>query len=75
MGILFAWHSNKVASLEHMLSMPKGVEVTVNDETPIMMTDEIHKGFIIGLTVALIELGTLPFATPDDYQSDEDILH
>ena len=59
--ILTAWHGEKVAALEHMLQVPEGVEVTFQNEQPQPLTGDLHKGFIIGLTLGLMELGTLPF--------------
>jgi hypothetical protein len=60
--LLSGWHESKVKTLEHMLSMPEGIEVTFNSETPQILSGDLHKGFIMGLSLALMELGTLPFA-------------
>jgi hypothetical protein len=67
--ILTAWHSEKVTALEHMLQVPEGVEVTFQNEKPQALTGDLHKGFIIGLTLGLMELGTLPFLT--EYEPNE----
>lgn len=73
---LVAWHQTKVAELEHMLKIPQGIEVTFNEEGPQILKDDLHKGFLIGLSLGLMELGQLPFvfeteeveppATPDE---------
>lgn len=60
--LLSGWHESKVKTLEHMLSMPEGIEVTFNNETPQILSGDLHKGFIMGLSLALMELGTLPFS-------------
>lgn len=65
--ILFEWHQRKVKELEHVLAIPEGVEVHFNTQDPIILQGDMHKGFIMGLSLGLMELGTLPFAAePDD---------
>ena len=58
---LVTWHSMKVAELEHVLQIPQGTEVRFNDEGPQVLTGDLHKGFLIGLSLGLMELGNLPF--------------
>lgn len=65
-ALLFAWHENKVKTLEHLLTIPEGTEVTFNDEGPQILTGDMLKGFVIGLSLGLMELGTLPFAAEMD---------
>jgi hypothetical protein len=64
--LLSGWHESKVKTLEHMLSMPEGVEVTFNNEAPQILSGDLHKGFLMGLSLALMELGTLPFGVEID---------
>lgn len=65
-ALLFAWHENKVKTLEHMMAIPEGTEVSINDEAPVALSKDLYKGFQIGLSLALLEFGTLPFmAEPD----------
>ena len=59
--LLSGWHQGKVQTLEHMLGVPEGIEVTFNEEAPQILTGDLHKGFLMGLSLALMELGTLPF--------------
>ena len=77
--ILCAWHEKRVKELEHMLRIPQGVEVSVNDETVMILEGDIHKGFVMGLSLALMELGTLPFAAEVDetesIPTDESVQH
>ena len=64
--LLSGWHESKVKTLEHMLTMPEGVEVTFNKEAPQILSGDLHKGFLMGLSLALMELGTLPFGVEID---------
>lgn len=64
--LLNGWHQNKVKTLEHMLTVPEGTEVTFNDEGPQILTGDMLKGFVIGLSLGLMELGTLPFSAEID---------
>lgn len=78
--LLFAWHKSKVQTLEHMLTIPEGVEVRFNDEGPQTLSGDMHKGFIIGLSLGLMELGSLPFAAEVDEDetpttTDEPVQH
>ncbi len=77
---LVAWHQMKVTELEHMLKIPQGVEVTFNDEGPQVLTGDLHKGFLIGLSLGLMELGSLPFVfeteeVPPSTPVDEPVKH
>lgn len=74
--LLSGWHETKVKTLEHFLSMPEGIEVTFNNEAPQILSGDLHKGFLMGLSLALMELGTLPFGVEVEDQpatSDEPV--
>lgn len=60
--MLQQWHARKVATLEHLLTIPEGSEVQLNDDTTIVLEGENHAAFTVGITTALMEMGTLPFA-------------
>ena len=64
--LLTEWHNNRKAVLSHMLTIPEGSEVSVNDNEQYVLSGDLLKGFNIGVTTALIELGTLPFAAEFD---------
>lgn len=64
--LLSGWHQNKVKTLEHMLAIPEGIEVGFNDEALQILSGDLHKGFLMGLSLALMELGTLPFGVEVD---------
>lgn len=68
--LLSGWHQNKVKTLEHMLSVPEGTEVTFNEEAQQILSGDLHKGFVMGLSLALMELGTLPFAVEMDVEAN-----
>lgn len=59
--LLTGWHVNKVALLKHLKEIPEGTEVTLDDEGTRVIAGEYRAGFIMGLHIALHELGTLPF--------------
>lgn len=72
-ALLFAWHENKIKTLEHMLAIPEGTEVSLNDELTLKLEGAAYTGYQMGLSLALIEVGTLPFMaepveppTPDE---------
>ena len=65
------WHASKIARLEHMLSIPEGTEVSVNDGEMTAMSGDLRQGFVIGLITTLSEIGSLPFVIT----SDEDSIH
>lgn len=59
--LLTGWHTNKVALLTHLKEIPEGSEVSLDAEEPKVLAGEYRAGFIMGLAVALEELGKLPF--------------
>ena len=63
--ILVAWHSEKVKVLEHMLQVPDGSVMETNG-TKATLTGDLLAGFKAGIELALMELGTLPFAYETD---------
>ena len=58
---LTLWHTSKVAMLKHMLKVPDGTEAELNEGEKILLTGDMLKGFRVGVTLGLSELGTLPF--------------
>lgn len=65
--MLSAWHSNQVELLTHMLEIPEGTDITADDGAELSLSGDLHKGFLMGLSVALAEMGELPFITdPQD---------
>ena len=63
--ILVAWHSEKVKVLEHMLQVPDGSVMETNG-IKATLTGDLLAGFKAGIELALMELGTLPFAYETD---------
>lgn len=59
--ILDRWHSKKVAELEFMLELPDGA-VMQSESSELTLTGDVRSGFQAGLSLALMQLGTLPFA-------------
>lgn len=67
--LLADWHTQKVGVLKHMLDVPEGTEVSFNDEPATPLEGAKLAGFRLGLNLALMELGNLPFiyeASKDD---------
>lgn len=63
---LTAWHDQKIQILEHMMTVPSGTEMLINDNETIVLDGDVLKGFCAGIIVALSELGTLPFEVTAD---------
>ena len=58
---LQAWHSKKVQLIQHMLTIPEGTEVSGEETATRVLEGDFREGFILGLKVALSEIGELPF--------------
>ena len=69
--LMMEWHSNAMATIRHMMEVPTGMEVVIEDEPPFKMEGDIQKGYKLGLNVAMNYFGVLPFAStpePDESQ-------
>ena len=60
-SLLTKWHGNRVAQLEHLLEIPEGTEASLNETESIKLIGDARTGFLIGVTLGLAQLGTLPF--------------
>lgn len=69
--LLTDWHEHKVKILEKMMEIPEGSEATFGDQEPKVLTGDYREGFVMGLSLALIELGSLPFISEDAKREDE----
>jgi len=63
-----AWHSHKVAVLEHMLQVPEGTEMQVDGGAEVVLEGAVLAAFKAGISVSLMELGKLPFVTQMEEQ-------
>lgn len=70
-AVLMDWHQTKVKVLEHLLEIPEGAEVVFNEGATQELTGDLRQGFLIGLSVALIELGNLPFAVEESTETSD----
>lgn len=71
--MLTHWHGNKVALIEHMKTIPDGTEVELEAGMPAsIMTGDLLKGFQLGLSFSLSELGKLPFAA--EMEEDDEVM-
>lgn len=59
--LLSKWHTSKVNVIKHMLEVPESSEVCIGEDAPIQVTGDFRKGYQLGLSLALSELGELPF--------------
>lgn len=76
--LLLQWHNHAVAVVEQFRAMPSGERMKVQPEGEpeenLVMEGDLLKGFKLGLTFALGQLGKLPFGqseaknTPSDEQ-------
>ena len=63
MDHLTGWHESKVALLQHMLDIPDGTELILDDTKTLILTDNTLEGFKTGVSICLMELGVLPFSS------------
>lgn len=63
--ILVNWHNEKVAILKHMLDVPEGT-VMECDGQDATLSGDVLAALKAGIELALMELGTLPFAYETD---------
>ena len=60
-NIVSAWHGNLMAKLKHILTVPVGMQVQIEDEEPFTLEGPAHKGFLLGMNMAIGEMQNLPF--------------
>ena len=60
------WHAKQVATVRHLMEIPSGVEVQVEDEETFPLEGDTLKGFKLGIQMALSYLGELPFYAQGD---------
>jgi hypothetical protein len=63
---LTAWHTMRVKELRHFQQVPEGMGLEISDLTTgqavqHILSGEKREGFLIGLELALMRLGSLPF--------------
>ena len=64
-AIMTHWHGTRVQELEQIMQVPEGVSVTFNEEAPVALVGDLRQGFIMGVSLALMRIGTLPFVVQD----------
>jgi hypothetical protein len=69
--LIMAWHHNRVRRLEHMLQVPDGTTVNLDEGEPRPLEGELKEGFLLGLHVALAEFGVLPFEAHQENAAGE----
>lgn len=71
--IMMAWHAQKIAEFEHMTKIPKGIEVTINDAESFILDGDLHTGFVMGVTMALVGMSHLPFEAEFEPSGEESL--
>ena len=59
------WHGTRVQELEQIMQVPEGISVTFNEDAPVDLVGDLRQGFIMGISLALMRIGTLPFVVQD----------
>lgn len=62
--LLSIWHENRVARVKHLLDIPDGAEIQVGEgenSQQLILTGDVRASFLVGVHLALNELGHLPF--------------
>ncbi len=63
--IIAHWHEQKCVAVQHLLQVPEGTEFQVGDgaeATTVTLSGDMLDGFKFGIEMAMMQLGTLPFA-------------
>lgn len=61
-ALVATWHERAVATIKHLSHVPEGMEVAIEGQENFKLEGEAHRGFVLGLELALNFVGTLPFA-------------
>lgn len=69
--LLIRWHDTKMRLLQHLNTMPEGTQIEIEGVTEEFNGD-LRRGFQLGITVAISELGQLPFAAEMDDSEPQD---
>ena len=74
-NLLSKWHSTKTKVIKHLLDIPETAEVSIGTDAPIVITGEFRKGFQLGISLALAELGELPFVAELEESAAVELKH
>ena len=61
--LLLRWFGNTNQRLKHLLTLPVGTEFQIGEDKSFKLTGDAHRGFLLGVHLALMELDTLPFTS------------
>ncbi len=59
------WHQVKMARLEHLLQIPEGTVMQVDEESSVTLEDVALAAFKAGVMVSICELDELPFGSSE----------
>lgn len=74
-SVLTEWHSHRVTMLKHLREAPETVEVSVGNEEAIRLDGDFRKGFQLGISLALSEMGELPFVAEMEESAATELKH
>lgn len=60
------WHEKTKATLEHTMRIPVGTAVEFDNQEPVVLEGDLHKGFRLGVEAALIAIDELPFFSSEE---------
>lgn len=69
--LLTIWHTRKVEILKHLMEVPKGMEILIGEDEYLVLDNDVHRAFVLGLNLGIKELGKLPFDPITDDQPEE----
>lgn len=71
-AVITQWHHIVLKRLEHLQTVPDGIEFTVGEGEVEKLTGDLRKGFLMGLSMATSEISKLPFqSTADDTEPSD----
>lgn len=60
--ILVSWHTLRCKAIQALIEVPEGTTFQVGDDgKDVVLTGPTLAGFVFGLEMAMMQLGTLPF--------------
>lgn len=72
-NFLSSWHHEKITLLKHLMAIPPGTSMQVvgsdGTEQTLIVDGEYRNGFIMGISMAVGQLGKLPFEAVEDNDS------
>ena len=68
---ILVWQAQKMAELNHMLSIPEGTRVSLNAGESVVLEGEAMKAYRAGVSLAMVQFDKLPFSVEFETDSTE----